>query len=248
MKIHIMTRSTTPALTLIAWMLLTQTAHCFYNPSTGRWLSRDPVKELAGPNLYLFVGNTPISGIDRNGLIWIKRLGGHFNRCRDIDVLYKIGLENTPQSDGFIVQHLTIEWFGLSCDLKKDDHLKVELWEEVQLVAATNIYKWSNYDVNQSCYPLHPKSKGFVKIVREVKFFPISVTGNLEILWPAEPIPGWGTNRGVTDAPSWWETGAATYEPVGKNSWSVVFNCCCPAQEAKFKDTAPGEDLEYDDK
>src|SRR6266487_1220596 len=28
----------------------------YYNPSTGRWLSRDPIAERGGPNLYLFAG------------------------------------------------------------------------------------------------------------------------------------------------------------------------------------------------
>jgi hypothetical protein len=45
MKTNTITKSATPALLLIAWLLLPQTAHCFYNASTGRWLSRDPAGE-----------------------------------------------------------------------------------------------------------------------------------------------------------------------------------------------------------
>lgn len=45
MKIHIMTRSMTPAFVLTAWLLLPQTVQCFYNSSTGRWLSRAPIGE-----------------------------------------------------------------------------------------------------------------------------------------------------------------------------------------------------------
>jgi len=40
----------------------------YYNPSTGRWLSRDPIGELGGPNLYEFVGNASISFQDYLGL------------------------------------------------------------------------------------------------------------------------------------------------------------------------------------
>jgi RHS repeat-associated protein len=36
----------------------------YYNPGTGRWLSRDPIEEKGGINLYGFVGNDPISRID----------------------------------------------------------------------------------------------------------------------------------------------------------------------------------------
>ena len=36
----------------------------YYAPDTGRWLSRDPIKELGGVNLYGFVGNDSINLID----------------------------------------------------------------------------------------------------------------------------------------------------------------------------------------
>lgn len=40
------------------------------NPNTGRWLSRDPLEEAGGENLYGFVGNNPISIFDVLGLEW----------------------------------------------------------------------------------------------------------------------------------------------------------------------------------
>jgi hypothetical protein len=63
-------------------LLIPISAHCFYNPSTGRWLSRDPVAEagfeaskttssiyrVPEPNDTLFVWNCPIQMIDPNGL------------------------------------------------------------------------------------------------------------------------------------------------------------------------------------
>jgi RHS repeat-associated protein len=44
----------------------------FYDPNTQRWLNRDPIQELGGLNLYAYVGNNPISGVDPLGLwnIW----------------------------------------------------------------------------------------------------------------------------------------------------------------------------------
>ena len=41
--------------------------HRFYNPSTGRWLSRDPIEEKGGKNLNGFVGNEPIFSVDSDG-------------------------------------------------------------------------------------------------------------------------------------------------------------------------------------
>jgi RHS repeat-associated protein len=39
-----------------------------YDPRTGRWLSRDPLGEIAGTNLYAYVGGNPISYSDPLGL------------------------------------------------------------------------------------------------------------------------------------------------------------------------------------
>jgi hypothetical protein len=46
-----------------------QTALAFYNPTTGRWLNRDPIGEQGGKNNYGFVANDPVSGHDALGLI-----------------------------------------------------------------------------------------------------------------------------------------------------------------------------------
>lgn len=40
----------------------------FYNPETGRWLSPDPLGHDAGPNLYAYVSNNPLTHHDAYGL------------------------------------------------------------------------------------------------------------------------------------------------------------------------------------
>ena len=40
----------------------------FYDPNLQRWLTRDPVFEQGGVNLYAFVDNRPVSGVDHLGL------------------------------------------------------------------------------------------------------------------------------------------------------------------------------------
>jgi RHS repeat-associated protein len=42
--------------------------HRYYNPSTGRWLNRDPIVEEGGENLYGFVYNDPMASTDMDGL------------------------------------------------------------------------------------------------------------------------------------------------------------------------------------
>jgi RHS repeat-associated protein len=41
----------------------------YYSANLGRWINRDPIGEDGGPNLYAFVLNNPISGVDPSGQI-----------------------------------------------------------------------------------------------------------------------------------------------------------------------------------
>jgi RHS repeat-associated protein len=41
----------------------------YYNPSTGRWVSRDPIGEKGGPNLYGFVSADSLDKVDAFGLL-----------------------------------------------------------------------------------------------------------------------------------------------------------------------------------
>jgi RHS repeat-associated protein len=41
-----------------------------YDPNLGRWLSRDPIGEDGGKNLYAYVDNDPVGLIDPFGLAW----------------------------------------------------------------------------------------------------------------------------------------------------------------------------------
>jgi len=47
---------------------LTYYGYRYYSPNTGRWISRDPIGERGGINLYGFVGNGPVGYVDPLGL------------------------------------------------------------------------------------------------------------------------------------------------------------------------------------
>lgn len=47
---------------------LVQAAVAFYNPQMGRWMTRDPIEEKGGENLYAFCANNPVSNYDKLGL------------------------------------------------------------------------------------------------------------------------------------------------------------------------------------
>ncbi len=55
----------------------------YYNPSNGRWLSRDPIGENGGYNIYIISGNNNISNIDILGLILAAFDGTNNDRDRD---------------------------------------------------------------------------------------------------------------------------------------------------------------------
>ena len=56
---------------------LSLTLNRAYSPFAGRWINRDPIQEGGGTNLYAYVDNNPISGVDPLGLAEC------FNPCKD---------------------------------------------------------------------------------------------------------------------------------------------------------------------
>ena len=48
----------------------------YYSPALGRWLSRDPIEERGGLNLYGFVNNDPVNMWDENGLFFTWEITG----------------------------------------------------------------------------------------------------------------------------------------------------------------------------
>jgi RHS repeat-associated protein len=63
----------------------------WYDPSVGKWVSEDPIRQAGGVNLYGYVGNSPLAGVDVNGLAWIRQPNEEYFVGRD--GFERIGLE-----------------------------------------------------------------------------------------------------------------------------------------------------------
>jgi|LakMenE01Jun11ns_1017448.scaffolds.fasta_scaffold9889842_2 RHS repeat-associated protein len=86
----------------------------YYNPQLGRWLSRDPIKELGGVNLYWFVDNDGLGRFDVLGLHpqdkWYGRNDKNFQRW-----VHKIKQDQKRRHDfdEEEIENLEKEWLEL---------------------------------------------------------------------------------------------------------------------------------------
>ncbi len=92
----------------------------YYNPSTGRWLSRDPIEEQGGLNLYCFVSNEPGYHIDGYGT---SLVGGPWS-------MFLYGLYGPPFTDLSISDQLIQQAKSNSRSL--EDGLLAGLWYQMQ--------------------------------------------------------------------------------------------------------------------
>jgi hypothetical protein len=75
----------------------------FYNPTTGRWLSRDPIEERGGVDLYCFVANTPTCYFDFLGKMARGSINFCFNACEDFKNLRYADMEAEDVPSGGII-------------------------------------------------------------------------------------------------------------------------------------------------
>ena len=72
-----------------------------FNPSTGRWLSRDPIEERGGKNLYAFVQNDPLIRFDKLGLrcCLITYPAGYYGGAKGAGGHFSVGGHSVLQCD-----------------------------------------------------------------------------------------------------------------------------------------------------
>lgn len=81
-------------ITAVLFINCVLSSSAYYNPEQGRWLSRDPIEEPGGENLYSMVENCPINKVDFLGLFEIythSRGWGHVGITDDDGSTYDYG-------------------------------------------------------------------------------------------------------------------------------------------------------------
>ncbi len=109
-------------------------AHAHYDPQVGRWMSRDPIAENGGMNLYGFVGNDGVGNLDYIGL----KFEQHATR-RILSMPGEKDLGATP-SRAFL---------GAKCECDKVKNTwspqLVRFWVQAYIVVRTHLYKDGRY-------------------------------------------------------------------------------------------------------
>jgi RHS repeat-associated protein len=121
----------------------------YYNPNTGRWLSRDPIGEAGGLNVYAFVVNDPLSFIDPLGDDFIavsdRPVKGTLGLFYHYSVQYWISCDNPELNTEYDIE----KWLKKNVAKKREstELLADEGWKVWRLKGGT---KWKLEDTKVS--------------------------------------------------------------------------------------------------
>jgi RHS repeat-associated protein len=201
----------------------------YYNPSTGRWLSRDPIGEKGGKNLYAFCNNAPTYQIDALGKISVLQENLTTGNCGQFSVQWIFFLDNPAPADGYIVQQINVHWNYVSCSGAKTDDIAY-YWEAIPVKAG---YRVGTGGIDTWSSPAHPNTVGNLTMTGQAEFFvnvsisgwePGSVwpQGN----WPFGPTVTSGSFPSTDVPPSFWNNNPI--EQGANRTLSDNWACCCP--------------------
>jgi hypothetical protein len=254
MKTNTITRATTTALALIACLLLPQPGHAFYNPSTGRWLSRDPIEEKGGVNLYCVASNDPVGGFDADGQIKVSTLTSNpTTTCGSADgVDFDFTLDKPAAEDGYIVQENTVSIPYVSGIVNGNiwtDHYWEAWFVKKNQVSPTTQAALGHTD--HVFWNGQPNSRGGGGIKGKIKFFFAKRTGDLGDPGANPPTPpsqssGWTPRNSSPSSGSlpstrnersvtWWNDPPDNGEAIAERSVTTAWDCTCETQTSTIK-------------
>ena len=107
----------------IAVIIFTAQAHAVmylarpYDPNMGRWLSRDPIGEAGGVNLYGFVSNSPTKKIDPLGLVAVTTVNQPDPSGHWVGLGFRFGFEDVARFGTTLSMmfHRALNWTVTPC-------------------------------------------------------------------------------------------------------------------------------------
>lgn len=162
--------------------------------------------------------------------------------CGERNVQWVFSLDTAAATDGYIVQKVVPTEVTMGCSILGGASPAVEVYWEAWKIKKGDKVDWTTTRdswTDGSSYPAHPNGSGSQVTPGEVKFFPISKTGDLGDFGVAPATSnGWGPGKvkragdlpSTASEPSWWGDkpveGPATR--MASSSWS-----CCDADPKK---------------
>jgi RHS repeat-associated protein len=223
----------------------------YYQPQTGRWLSRDRIGERGGLNLYGFTDNRPINTYDLNGLITPDRqeelnapqiqvtvVSKDPGDCGAFSVTLRLELDRPAPADGFVVAYHDRKAHEIPCaGGNPKPYLEFPYYESFEVTAGQRQLKETNLvargvtDFWATDASAVPCKKGTEDIKAKWKFLPKGLTGDLGGFsrpgqWPLLLAPD--NELPVSQQPP---QGWGLYGPSAELSLHAEFDCCQSKQK-----------------
>jgi hypothetical protein len=211
-------------------------ASAFYDPTLGRWASRDPIGEHSDKNLFSFVRNNPLNSFDPDGRLTISvEKEATVTKCggwEQGEWKYVMGAQYSH--DVYWVQKVTLEeQFHLDCKSAKNPvYHKYEVHYEAFKFTATSIGLWSWKDGDT--HGGHGSDTfGDHTISVEAKIIKASDYPEVE-QWPTDNARAAGMYT-TRNPPTWWDS--VTALETGSRTSTRTWACCCSKYEGPWKHT-----------
>jgi RHS repeat-associated protein len=184
----------------------------YYNPSTGRWLSRDSAGEKGGLNLYAFTRNSPVNAIDPWGLADLWTFSG-INAWNS----------GAGKYEDYVFNQLALAWTGHPADANSfisTAGIKPHYWPPSDGKCVLAPWSRSTLDAEAASFAgtISPgafcsKKIGVLMIAPKTHTLPPKggcCSTDIKVYWnPYDPVP----NQGISspESPEFWSQWGTTY-------------------------------------
>ena len=205
----------------------------YYHASVGRWLRRDPLEERTDHNVKCFVGNEPISHIDKDGRVTVLPAIPTTGPCGGYSIYWTFILDRAAPIDGYIVQHVVVRDKIALCSGKPKINNQ-EFYEAFPVAQGVRNapplmspqgIPYTDSDINSGV----ANTWGYHFVLTEIKFFTMDTIVSMEASgFNAGTVPQAGpTAMSTFFEPSWWHLSPDNGETTASRYASARWSCCC---------------------